>query len=218
MSYAEQSRTQKPGSMVAAIAVNGSIIAAIMLSPLVVKAPEKDPPTTAINVRQLDPPPDPVVQPDTEPRPLPPIYTPPRPYDYPIDKEQPQTSDDPSADPIGQIDGKGAGDIPGFDNKPLDPPKPIFRRATRDPRYASDFQPSYPSNLIVREIEGSATIRVLVGTDGRVREAVVVSASHPDFGKAAMRQALKAWRFKPATRDGQPVEDWQTVPVTFVLN
>lgn len=218
MSYAEQSQVQKPISMAAAIAVNGSIIAAIMLSPLVVKAPEKDPPTTVINVRPADPPPLPVDPPEHDARTLPPIYTPQNPFDYPSDKEQPQTSDEQQPDTSSLADGKGAGELPGVETKPQDPPVPIFKRATRDPRYASQFQPSYPSNLIVREIEGSATIRVLIGTDGRVREAIVVSATHPDFGKAAVRQALKAWRFKPATRDGQPVEDWQSVPVSFVIN
>lgn len=218
MSYAEQSRAQKPMSMAAAIAVNGSIIAAIMLSPMVVGPPKEKPTTDAFNVRPIQPPPDPVEQAQTEPRPLDPIYTPDTPYEFPKDREQPQTTDEQQPDTSGLADGKGAGELPGYDSKPLDPPKPIFKRAMRDPRFAEAFQPSYPTNLITRQIEGSATIRVLIGADGRVREAIVVSATHPDFGKSAVRQALKAWRFKPATRDGEPVEDWQTIPVTFVLN
>ena len=69
--------------------------------------------------------------------------------------------------------------------------------------------------LLQREIEGKVTIRVLVETDGRVRQASVLSATHADFGKAAEWQALNEWRFKPATRDGKPVEDWQTLTVRF---
>ena len=51
-----------------------------------------------------------------------------------------------------------------------------------------------------------------------MREAQVVSASHPDFGKAAVKQALKAWRFKPATRGDVAVEDWQTLSVRFTID
>ena len=38
------------------------------------------------------------------------------------------------------------------------------------------------------------------------------------FAKATEKQALKAWRFKPATRDGIAVEDWQTLTVRFDIN
>ena len=79
----------------------------------------------------------------------------------------------------------------------------IFKKALRDMRFAKDFQPTYPPSLLVREIEGSATIRVLVGADGRVREAQVVSATHPDFGKSAVRQALKAWRHPTSTSNAK---------------
>jgi periplasmic protein TonB len=219
MSYTEQKRPQKTVSLAAALALNGSIIAAIMLSPMVVNPPEDKLRTTATVVAPEKIPPEKKVEPKSEPRPLPPLFTPPTPFDYKIDKQQPVTSQDPPPDTSGLKDGKGMDDAPGFDIPQKDPPPPpIFKRAVRDNRFAGDFQPSYPPGLLVREIEGSATIRVLVGTDGRVREAKVVSATHPDFGKAAVRQALKAWRFKPATRGGEAVEDWLTLPVSFVIN
>ena len=45
-------------------------------------------------------------------------------------------------------------------------------------------------------------LRILVGTDGRVRQVQILNATDPDFARATEKQALKAWRFKPATRDG----------------
>jgi periplasmic protein TonB len=218
MSYADQRRPQKTFSLAAALTVNGSIIAAIMLSPMVVNPEKERTRTTATVVQPEAIPPDQKIEPKLEPRPLPPVYVPPTPFDFPIDRDPPFTSKDPPVDPGGVMDGKGKDDGLAIDLKPKDPPPAIFKRAVRDSRFAGDFQPNYPSGLLVREIEGSATIRVLVGTDGRVREASVVSATHPEFGKAAIRQALKAWRFKPATRGGEPVEDWVTVPVSFVIN
>lgn len=218
MSYAEQRRPQKTFSLAAALTVNGSIIAAIMLSPMIVNPPDKRTRTTATVVQPEVIPPENNVESKSEPRRLPPTYVPPQPFDFQIDKDPPFTSKDPPPDTGSVMDGKGKDDGLGIDIRPKDPPLPIFKRAVRDGRYASSFQPNYPSRLLVREVEGSATIRVLVGTDGRVREASVVSATHPDFGDAAVRQALKAWRFKPATRGGEPVEDWVTIPVSFVIN
>ena len=72
--------------------------------------------------------------------------------------------------------------------------------------------------MLQLEIEGTVTIRVLIGTDGRVRQAQVLSATELDFARATERQAMKAWRFKPATRGGELVEDWQTLTVRFDIN
>jgi periplasmic protein TonB len=222
MSYADQARRQKPASMAAAVAVNGSIIVAIMLSPMVVNPPKDDERTSIFNVPRPKPPPPPVDKAKTDPMPLPPIYTPDPPFKPKNKPQQPETTNNP-AGPIGGLasgtgTGTGLGGGEEIKMQPIIPPPPIFKKALRDRRFAREFQPDYPSSLLVREIEGSATVRVLIGTDGRVRRANVVSASHPDFGKAAVRQALKAWRFKPATRGDEAVEDWQTISVTFVIN
>jgi periplasmic protein TonB len=216
MSYAEQTRPQKPLGMVAAIALNGSIIAAIMLSPLVVNPPKDRDPTIATTVE-----PKPLPKPEDtqkpESRPLDPIFAPPPPFPTATQDDPIRTITDPPVTNPGFVDGKGTGELPGLPPIIEKLPPPIFKAALRDPRFAKDFQPVYPSRLLLREIEGSATIRVLVGTDGRVRQASVVSATHPEFGQAAVKQALKAWRFKPATRGGTPVEDWVTLPVSFVI-
>lgn len=96
-------------------------------------------------------------------------------------------------------------------------PEPILAEARPDPRYLRDFQPDYPTNLQRLEMEGSVTVRVKVGPDGRVMSVQLVSATHDDFFKATERQALRRWRFRPATRDGQPVESWREMTVHFRL-
>lgn len=94
-------------------------------------------------------------------------------------------------------------------------PQPIFESAQRDPKYLSKFQPKYPTRLLSKNIEGYATIKILIGIDGRVRKAEIVEASHAAFGRAAKKQALKHWRFIPAKRDGKLVEDWQRQTIRF---
>jgi periplasmic protein TonB len=218
MSYADEGRAKKPVSMLAAIAVNGAVVTAVMLSPIVAERVIRDRPPIMIDPTLPTPPPEPVDQNHEKPRPIEPVTVPTPPFPLPSLPDPIPTTFDPPLNPPGLVDGTGSGDGIDLINKIKDPLPPIFRRAVRDPKFAAAFQPDYPTALLNKSVEGSATIRVLVGTDGRVREAQVVSATHPDFGKAAVRQALKAWRFKPATRGGEAVEDWVTLPVSFVIN
>lgn len=89
--------------------------------------------------------------------------------------------------------------------------------AKLDPRYASALQPDYPPALARNEIEGSATVRVLVGADGRVKQVEKIHATEDGFFDATRRQALAKWRFKPATEDGVAVESWREMTVRFEL-
>lgn len=64
--------------------------------------------------------------------------------------------------------------------------------------------PEYPIELQAEGIEGEATIHLIVGPEGAVKQTVVQSSSHPAFGEAAAR-AVEQWRFKPITVQGRPV-------------
>lgn len=97
------------------------------------------------------------------------------------------------------------------------PTAPLFVAATIEPGAAARFQPGYPSALARADIEGSATVRVLIGTDGRVKQVELVNATHAGFFEATREHALRAWRFRPATRDGVPTESWRTMTVRFKL-
>ena len=221
MSYASEQKRANPATMGMALLINGSIIAAVMLSPMVVGPRTKGP-----DIKTFDVPdkkvPDPVEQPKSDEKiKSDPIYTPDPINDTQIDKKDGPTvtRDDPGTitDTGGGIADTGSGS--GTIDPPVikDPPPAPFKAATRDPRFADRFQPDYPVRMLNREIEGNAVIKVLIGTDGRVREAQVVRATHPDFGEASARHALKAWRFKPAMRGGEAVEDWQTLTVHFTI-
>ena len=63
----------------------------------------------------------------------------------------------------------------------------------------------------------SHVVRVLVGTDGRVKAVEAVSASENAFLDATREQALRKWRFTPAMSDGAPIEAWREMTVRFVL-
>lgn len=77
--------------------------------------------------------------------------------------------------------------------------------------------PRYPAELRRNGQEGEAVIEFVVGTDGRVRSSRIVSASHPEFGDAAVA-AVARWRFEPGTKNGRTVSFRMTVPVVFSIN
>ena len=86
-----------------------------------------------------------------------------------------------------------------------------------DDHYANAFQPPYPAAEQRAGQEGVVTVRVLIGVDGRVRQVEQVAAASDAFWRVTERQALGRWRFRPATRDGVPVEQWKTMTVRFRL-
>ena len=109
---------------------------------------------------------------------------------------------------------------PGGDVRTIEPtkPMPVISLAEVDSRFANLFQPTYPTDEIRMGRTGRVTVKVLIGTDGRVKDVEKVSAPSDSFWDATRRQALAKWRFRPATRDGVPYETWKVMNVSFVLN
>ncbi|MEH6792150.1 energy transducer TonB [Parasphingorhabdus sp.] len=116
--------------------------------------------------------------------------------------------------------GAGSSGTDGF--IPIEPiritPDPVIVDARLNNRYAAQFQPAYPTGQLRREAEGVVSVRVLVGSDGRVKQIELIDSPHEDFWLATRKQALRSWRFEPATRDGTPVESWLTLKVRFEIN
>ncbi len=101
---------------------------------------------------------------------------------------------------------------------PVPVPEPVRVAAEIDPRYRSSLQPPYPASEQRNEREGSVRLRVTIGTDGRVKAAEQLSATSDAFWETTRAQALRHWRFRPATVDGQPVESQKVMTVTFRLS
>jgi protein TonB len=97
-------------------------------------------------------------------------------------------------------------------------PEPRREGAAIDPRHPLT-QPAYPAASIRFGEEGTVTVEVRVGIDGRVREArLLKSSGHPRLDAAALEEARRVWRLRPARADGVPVEDWYAVRVSFRLD
>lgn len=202
----------RPLAATLAIGLPAALVVAVALSPMIVKpVPRADPiEGTLIEIEKLDPPPD--KQPDTKPTPR---------NDSVIEAVKPRVDTFPPSDAGTEVKPYIPDPTPfdpGPPARPADPPKPpVLVLADVDPRFAGIFQPDYPASEQRREIEGNAKVKVLIGTDGRVKAVELISATSPGFFEETRRRALSKWRFKPATRDGVPEESWKVMTVTFQI-
>ena len=75
--------------------------------------------------------------------------------------------------------------------------------------------PVYPAEALQAARKGHAVVRYLVNPQGRIQVAKVLEASAPEFGGAAMA-SIDVWRFKPATRAGEPCSALLQMEFDFV--
>lgn len=85
------------------------------------------------------------------------------------------------------------------------------------PRYRDNPPPDYPQSARRRGYEGLVVLSVTVGTDGRAREITVKGSSGYELLDRAALDAVRRWRFDPATRRGVPFVMTVDVPVRFEL-
>lgn len=203
-------------SMALSVAIVGGLVTAVALSNTVIEVIKRDPAMTSIWAQPLPPPPPP--DPQTQPRPR--TRTEER-IDQPVPRIDSRTDEtrvtlpDPGPPPMPPGAGDGGGTGVAID--PPKPPPPLLRGADVDSRYYRDFQPVYPAEERRAGREGAVTIRVLIGTDGRVREVERLAAASDAFWRVTESRALTRWRFRPATRDGVAYESWKTMTVRFRL-
>jgi protein TonB len=103
---------------------------------------------------------------------------------------------------------------------PPPPPIPVHEPVRVEPRIDSNsaLQPPYPASAQREGVEGTVQVRVAIGADGRVKAVEKVGGGRDDFFAATQRQALRYWRFKPATLDGKPIESSKVMTVHFRLD
>jgi len=171
-------------------------------------------PDPEVHFIPADPPkPDPAPRPDPMPQSQSHITTVPSPLP-PVTNEGPAIPYTPF-DPGPVTPTVGPSDPgPIADPLPL-PHTPVWRDASRNPRFADRFQPPYPSALQREGVEGRCPVSVTISAAGRVTAVRDMGCADPAFFRATERQALSQWRFNPATRDGEPVESTQQLSVVF---
>ena len=80
------------------------------------------------------------------------------------------------------------------------------------PEPTKQVAPKLPPDL--KGKRGLVRVAMLVDAKGEVVAPRIAQSSSPEFEEASIK-AVKAWRFKPATKDGQPVTTRLSVPFRF---
>ena len=78
--------------------------------------------------------------------------------------------------------------------------------------------PEYPDALRNHGIQGSVRVRMIVGKDGTVESASVISGSGYGQMDQAALDAAYGYQFEPAYKEGYPVRCYATKTFTFRLN
>ena len=212
-----QPRTTSPTSFGMVVLLHGAAIAALVFAKMEMPAPPEFPPTTVEMIELTKPPkPEPLPpEPKTElPKPVvrqidPIVPPPPRPPEDQVqstrtDREFVDTGFHREAEPARPAD------------PPAQPPPVPVRKAAK--LLSGDLEPPYPSSERIAGTEGSVTVRLAIGSNGKVVRAEKVRATSDAFFEATQRHALRNWRFRPATLDGRPVESSTVMTVHFKLD
>ena len=67
------------------------------------------------------------------------------------------------------------------------------------PKLLKRGKPAYPRNA-----KGTVIVQAVIDTGGRLKDIEVLNVLAPDFVDAAVN-AMKRWKFRPATRNSEPV-------------
>jgi protein TonB len=75
--------------------------------------------------------------------------------------------------------------------------------------------PKYPQSALLTRRQGTVMLRLTVGSNGRVKDAHVLSGDE-DFAEAALN-AVREWRYQPYRLDGKPVDVSTDAIITFSM-
>ncbi len=161
---------------------------------IVMAAPEEPPPP---------PPPEPPPPPPPEPKPVP--------KPKPLPKAPPseravKAPEPPPPPPV---------ETPVEPQKPAEPqPAPVLP-PNADASELNNPAPGYPDLSRRLGEKGTVTLEILVKADGTVGEVKIKESSgYARLDKAAVN-AIKRWRFVPASQAGVPIDYWYEIPFEF---
>ena len=85
------------------------------------------------------------------------------------------------------------------------------------PAVISSVSPNYPRDLLRARVEGTVVLLFVVDEAGRVGDPRVENSSHPAFEQPAL-DAVRRWRFRPGSKEGESVKTFMRLPMRFRIN
>lgn len=88
----------------------------------------------------------------------------------------------------------------------------------REPVLIKSVTPTYPPFAQRMQFTGEVRLRVLVGIDGSIEKVQILEVTHRGVGfEKAAEDAVRRWRYRPATKDGVKVRVWVGIRIPFTL-
>ena len=81
----------------------------------------------------------------------------------------------------------------------------------------SQVQPQHPPALRRAKVEGSVVLLLIVNEAGVPESIEVESSSRPEFEQPTI-EAVRKWRFRPGTRNGEPAASLIRLPFRFSIS
>ncbi len=227
--------SMRPSALAVAIALHGALIAFVLSGVLEKPHTEVEPPPVIVQLLTPEPPlklepptpepPKPKPQPPKpepvkpQPRPEPPRPEQPKPEPAkpevrpePVKIEAPATAVAPAPTPV----------APPAPPAPPPPPAPSVAKPSARTEVsisasyaAANRKPEYPKMSLRLGEQGTVVLTVMVKSDGSAGDVEVKSSSGFTRLDRAAADAVKTWRFNPATVDGKAVDKSYEVPITF---
>jgi periplasmic protein TonB len=125
-------------------------------------------------------------------------------------------ADAPPGDPLGVDD--GTGDRPGIGRETGTGDGPIpLGSDVKAPRLVSQIEPDYPESMRRARVEGVVILEAVITASGEVDDVRVLKSAGAVLDRAAS-DAVRRWRYRPATLNGRAVSVYLTVTVKFGLS
>lgn len=119
----------------------------------------------------------------------------------------------------GELGGVEGGTLGGLGAEPVPIDTVVIKRDMPLPTAPMSMVfPRYPEQARVRGWEDMLVVRYTIGTNGRVREIVVLAKPERDLFEQITLKSMRNWRFRPLIKDGVPQEIVHELTIYFRLN
>lgn len=89
-------------------------------------------------------------------------------------------------------------------------------QGVQSPRLIKEVKPIYTKSAMDRKVEGTVELDAVILKDGTVGEVTVKRSLDEDLDQEAVK-ATKQWKFRPGTKDGEPVNVQVFIELSFTL-
>src|SRR6266536_492050 len=90
-------------------------------------------------------------------------------------------------------------------------------KGVKPPKVKSFYDPEYPKTPLGNRKVGTIVLQLIVGSTGIPLEIKVLRSLRAELDDAAI-EAVRKWKFAPATKDGEPVASQIQLEVSFAHN